>query len=90
VCSDNPSRAASSGNDENYLILRGDTDLADRYGLEVLRSYEHYRFRHCAKLLKLEAVRPLDEDESQADAYYAAGNLKRKARLRFVGSSTDA
>jgi len=39
--SHNLSASASSGNDENYLIMRGDTDLADRYGLEVLRFYEH-------------------------------------------------
>ncbi|MGB5828233.1 MAG: phospholipase D-like domain-containing protein, partial [Pseudomonas mandelii] len=32
--SHNLSAAASNSNDENYLIIRGDTDLADRYGLE--------------------------------------------------------
>ncbi|MCF7087829.1 phospholipase D-like domain-containing protein, partial [Klebsiella pneumoniae] len=44
--SHNLSASASSGNDENVLVIRGDTDLADRYGLEVLRFYEHYRFRY--------------------------------------------
>jgi phosphatidylserine/phosphatidylglycerophosphate/cardiolipin synthase-like enzyme len=39
--SHNLSAAASNGNDENFLIMRGDTDLADRYGLELLRFYEH-------------------------------------------------
>jgi phosphatidylserine/phosphatidylglycerophosphate/cardiolipin synthase-like enzyme len=29
--SHNLSAPASNGNDENYLILRGDTDLADRF-----------------------------------------------------------
>jgi phosphatidylserine/phosphatidylglycerophosphate/cardiolipin synthase-like enzyme len=47
--SHNLSASASNGNDENYLIIRGDTDLADRYGLELLRFYEHYRFRYFAK-----------------------------------------
>jgi phosphatidylserine/phosphatidylglycerophosphate/cardiolipin synthase-like enzyme len=46
--SHNLSSSASNGNDENYLIIRGDTDLADRYGLELLRFYEHYRFRYFA------------------------------------------
>jgi phosphatidylserine/phosphatidylglycerophosphate/cardiolipin synthase-like enzyme len=83
--SHNFSAAASNGNDENYLIIRGDTDLADRYGLEVLRFYEHYRFRYYAKLLKLKQARPLAVDDSWADGYYADGNLKALSRLRFSG-----
>ncbi len=83
--SHNLSVPASNGNDENYLIMRGDTDLADRYGLEVLRFYEHYRFRYYAKKLKLEEVKPLTEDDSWADPYYTAGHLKELSRLRFSG-----
>lgn len=83
--SHNLSVSASNGNDENYLIIRGDTDLADRYGLEILRFYEHYRFRYYAKLLKLKEARPLAVDGSWADAYYKAGNLKALSRLRFSG-----
>lgn len=83
--SHNFSVPASNRNDENYLIMRHDTDLADRYGLEILRFYEHYRFRYYAKLLKLKKVRPLEIDDSWADDYYKAGNLKQSARLRFSG-----
>lgn len=83
--SHNLSVPASNGNDENYLIMRGDTDLADRYGLEVLRFYEHYRFRYYAKKLKLKEARPLATDDSWADDYYTAGHLKESARLRFAG-----
>ncbi|TXH74894.1 phospholipase D-like domain-containing protein [Thiobacillus sp.] len=83
--SHNFSTAASNGNDENYLIIRGDTDLADRYGLEILRFYEHYRFRYYAKQLKLKQVRPLAIDDSWADAYYQNGSLKALSRLRFSG-----
>ena len=36
--SHNLSAAASNGNDENYLIVRGDTDLADRYGCLLYTS----------------------------------------------------
>ncbi len=39
----------------NYLIIRGDTDLADRYGLELLRFCEHYRFRYFARKLAAQA-----------------------------------
>jgi phosphatidylserine/phosphatidylglycerophosphate/cardiolipin synthase-like enzyme len=83
--SHNLSVPASNGNDENYLIMRGDTDLADRYGLEVLRFYEHYRFRYYAKKLKLKEVKPLTLDDSWADDYYTPGHLKEAARLRFAG-----
>jgi phosphatidylserine/phosphatidylglycerophosphate/cardiolipin synthase-like enzyme len=83
--SHNLSVSASKDNDENYLILRGDTDLADRYGLEILRFYEHYRFRYYAKLLKFNKVKPLANDNSWLKEYYAPGNLKKLARLRFAG-----
>ncbi|VVQ12062.1 hypothetical protein PS938_03751 [Pseudomonas fluorescens] len=83
--SHNLSAAASNGNDENYLIIRGDTDLADRYGLELLRFYEHYRFRYFAKKLALKQVQPLATDNSWTDDYYRAGNLRMLSRLRFTG-----
>ncbi len=83
--SHNLSISASEGNDENYLIVRGDTDLADRYGIEILRFYEHYRFRYYAKKLALKEARPLDEDDSWTDPYYKKGSLKESSRLRFAG-----
>jgi phosphatidylserine/phosphatidylglycerophosphate/cardiolipin synthase-like enzyme len=83
--SHNLSDAASNGNDENYLIIRGDTDLADRYGLELLRFYEHYRFRYFAKKLQLKQVRPLATDDSWTDDYYREGDLRMLSRLRFSG-----
>lgn len=83
--SHNLSKPASESNDENFLIIRGDTDLADRYGLEILRFYEHYRFRYYAKLLKLKEVRPLAEDGSWAAAYYEKGTLKYSSRRRYAG-----
>jgi hypothetical protein len=43
--SHNLSAAASGGNDENFLIIRGAVDVADCYGVELMRLYEHYRFR---------------------------------------------
>lgn len=83
--SHNLSVPASNGNDENYLIMRGDRDLADRYGLEILRFYEHYRFRYYARKLKLKEVRPLTVDDSWADDYYTPGHLRQVSRLRFSG-----
>ncbi len=83
--SHNLSGAASKKNDENYLIIRGDTDLADRHGLEILRFYDHYRFRYYAKLLKFQKAKPLAVDDSWADLYYTPGRLKCSDRLRFSG-----
>lgn len=83
--SHNLSSSASSGNDENFLIIRGDTDLADRYGLELLRFYEHYRFRYFAKKLALRQVSPLAVDDSWTNDYYVEGDLRQLSRLRFAG-----
>ena len=41
--SHNLSAAASGQNDENFLVVRGDTDVADCYGVEAMRLYDHYR-----------------------------------------------
>jgi phosphatidylserine/phosphatidylglycerophosphate/cardiolipin synthase-like enzyme len=83
--SHNLSVPASSGNDENYLIVRGNTDLADRYGIEILRFYEHYRFRYYAKKLKLTKVDPLKDSDVWADDAYQDGHLKQLSRVRFAG-----
>lgn len=83
--SHNLSASASNGNDENYLIIRGDTDLADRYGLELLRFYEHYRFRYFAKKLALKQVSPLAVDDHWTNDYYVEGGLRQLSRLRFAG-----
>jgi len=83
--SHNLSASASNGNDENYLIIRGDTDLADRYGLELLRFYEHYRFRYFAKKLALKQVSPLAAGDSWTNDYYIEGGLRQLSRLRFAG-----
>ncbi|WP_192561243.1 phospholipase D-like domain-containing protein [Pseudomonas gozinkensis] len=83
--SHNLSTSASNGNDENYLIIRGDTDLADRYGLELLRFYEHYRFRYFAKKLALKQVQPLAADDSWTNDYYVEDDLRQLSRLRFAG-----
>lgn len=47
--SHNLSGNASDSNDENYIIARGDTALADCYGVELMRIYDHYRFRWVTK-----------------------------------------
>ncbi|MCP5520447.1 MAG: phospholipase [Verrucomicrobiales bacterium] len=81
--SHNLSRNASYSNDENYLIIRGDTDLADCYGCEVLRFYDHYRFRYYASHDKTKKPPMLEPNSSWTDPYFKNGTLKRLDRERF-------
>ena len=83
--SHNLSVPASSTNDENYLVIRGSTDLADRYGVEILRFYDHYRFRYYAKLLQLKQAQPLAGDDRWTRPYFKKGHQKMLSRLRFSG-----
>ena len=81
--SHNLSKSASSGNDENFLIVR-DRDVADCYGVELMRIYDHYRFRYHVRDGKGEP-QTLTEDDSWTDPYFERGSLKRLDRLRFAG-----
>ena len=62
-----------------------DLGLPDGNGLELLRFYEHYRFRYFAKKLALKQVRPLATDDSWSDDYYRDGDLRMLSRVRFCG-----
>lgn len=88
--SHNLSRPASDANDENFLILRGVPGVFDTYGCELMRLYDHYRFRfHLAQSHKPESVaKPLtlSPDDSWTDVYFTPGGMKNFDRLRFVGA----
>jgi phosphatidylserine/phosphatidylglycerophosphate/cardiolipin synthase-like enzyme len=84
--SHNFSQPASSGNDENYLIIRGNRDVADYFGCELLRIYDHYRFRFVAKKAKAKKGPRLTPDDSWTRPYFNAKDLKMTDRLRFTGS----
>ncbi|MBA2534174.1 MAG: phospholipase, partial [Rubrobacter sp.] len=79
----------SEGNDENYLILRGNTDVADSYGCELMRLYDHYRFRWYLKEGGPEQQPGgLREDDSWTAPYFEQGSLEAGDRLRFAGSAS--
>lgn len=85
--SHNFSKTASEGNDENFLILRGDTDVADCYGCELMRLYDHYRFRWRLKQNPEDrAAAFLAEDDSWTAPYFEPSSLKESDRLRFSGA----
>jgi len=46
----NFSKASTDTNDENMLVIRGDTRIADIYFGEYLRLYSHYAFREAVKI----------------------------------------
>lgn len=87
--SHNLSQSASDGNDENYLILRGNTDVADSYGCELMRLYDHYRFRWYLKEGgPQQQPGGLREDDSWTAPYFEQGSLEAGDRLRFAGSAS--
>jgi phosphatidylserine/phosphatidylglycerophosphate/cardiolipin synthase-like enzyme len=43
--SHNFSSSASGKNDENFIIIKGDHELAEAYAVNILGAYAHYRFR---------------------------------------------
>lgn len=94
--SHNLSAAASGGNDENFLIIRGGIDVADCYGVELMRLYEHYRFRwHQSPRSKGTDGAPpapdpdgrpsgtLSPDDRWTRPYFEDGTLEAADRLRF-------
>jgi phosphatidylserine/phosphatidylglycerophosphate/cardiolipin synthase-like enzyme len=85
--SHNYSENASSGNDENYFILRGDPDIGDAYGIEVLRLFDHYRFRYHLAQQDKEGAQPLalTTDDTWTDRYFGGDALKTLDRERFAG-----
>lgn len=89
--SHNLSAAASDGNDENYLIVRGNLDVADCYGVELMRLYDHYRFRWRRKSGERDSVNPcprpagtLCPDDRWLKPYFEEGNLEHADRKRFA------
>lgn len=84
--SNNLSTSASTSNDENILIVSGDTGVADTYSCEMLRLYDHYRFRfnqtskdHRGPEKRL----TLDPTDSWTLRYFNEGTLPCLERLRF-------
>ena len=43
--SHNFSESASTNNDENFIIIKGDQALAEAYTVNIIAAYEHYRWR---------------------------------------------
>ncbi len=84
--SNNFSRNASSSNDENMLIISGNSDVADIYVSEMMRLYDHYRFRF--NLRSKTGRGPgkrmtLADNDKWTERYFAPQSLMYYERVRF-------
>jgi phosphatidylserine/phosphatidylglycerophosphate/cardiolipin synthase-like enzyme len=83
----NFSTNSTHNNDENSIIIRGNTHVADIYVTEFMRMFEHYLFR--GKTVQSQvANKPLglQEDDSWLAPFFVAGSYKSLSRQLFAGS----
>ncbi len=82
----NFSTASTMDNDENMLIIRGNTRVADVFLTEFMRLFNHFRARNELNKLRGEAetqARFLTSDDSWATKYFTAGTPEESERLLF-------
>jgi phosphatidylserine/phosphatidylglycerophosphate/cardiolipin synthase-like enzyme len=74
-------------NDENMLLIRGDTRVADIYMTEFDRIFRHFYFRDIANELADKgdeaAAIFLDETDRWTDSYFNPNSVKANRRLMF-------
>jgi hypothetical protein len=82
-----------NANDENMLVIRGSTRVADIYLTEFMRIFSHHRFReslaiHLENEGSLEEWRPRDLHETDAwVARHYDANQERFFRRRYFSGS---
>jgi phosphatidylserine/phosphatidylglycerophosphate/cardiolipin synthase-like enzyme len=74
-------------NDENMLLIRGDTRVADIYLTEFDRLFRHFYFRDVANEIEARGGQAqgafLDETKKWTDRYFAPGAFKTRRREMF-------
>lgn len=83
----NFSKASSDANDENMLVIRGNTRVADIYLTEYMRLWEHFAFREWASTATpADAAKPrlLDPTDKWSGRYFGDTDLARH-REYFAG-----
>lgn len=84
----NFSDASTRKNDENMLIIRGDTRVADIYLGEFMRLFNHFYFRNVANNQPTDGKKRssgrLTPDDSWREPYYEEATVKQKERLYFA------
>jgi phosphatidylserine/phosphatidylglycerophosphate/cardiolipin synthase-like enzyme len=82
----NFSEASTTKNDENMMIIRGNTRVADIFLGEFMRLFNHFRSRNVRnKMSKRQAERRhyLTPNASWTKPYYKAGSQEHNERLLF-------
>ncbi|MDQ1738753.1 MAG: hypothetical protein QOE53_405 [Pseudonocardiales bacterium] len=85
----NFSEASTQKNDENMLIITGDTEVADVYFTEYHRIFDHFYARWWAQRLKLRAPGTHDyltEDASWQKPYWNPRSPKYARRILYSGA----
>jgi hypothetical protein len=77
-----------TSNDENMLLIRGDTQVADVYLTEFMRLLNHFYFRQVANRTAQDGansptVALLSSDDSWVDGHYRPRNYRSKRRELF-------
>ena len=97
VGSANFSNASTDTNDENMLVIQGNSEVADIYLGEFMRLYSHYAFRESLSFkgasapLNLQRRKHLWESwqwingDAAHNGYFAAGSERALRRLYFSG-----
>lgn len=85
----NFSKASTCDNDENMLVVRGDTRLADIYLTEFMRMFRHFETRNLRHGLDAEARRgaaDLDPTDGWSAPYFDPADPRCLERELFSGS----
>lgn len=86
----NFSEGSLTKNDENMILVRGSTRVADIYMTEFDRLFRHFYFRDVANEVEMrrkKGQKPekvfLDENSKWTDSYFYPGGFKTRRRLMF-------
>ena len=87
----NFSDASTNTNNENMLVIRGDTRVADIYVGEFMRLYSHYAFREALAIARARGEtnwKPnyLAPDDSWQADYFRVGTQRSLRREYFAGN----
>lgn len=83
----NFSKTSLSSNDENMLLIRGDTRVSDIYLTEFDRLYRHFLYRGAANRNKAEEVdenRFLDSGSEWVSKHFKPGSYQSRRREMFA------
>jgi hypothetical protein len=84
----NFSNASTTNNDENMLVIRGDTRVADIYLGEFMRLFNQFYFRDFADKKQSGqsfSGKYLDPTDGWSADFFKTGSPKQKERLYFAG-----